>query len=645
MEQDIFEPIIKVDSVTKTFGQGDAVVNAIRGITLDIFRGEFVIIFGPSGSGKSTLLNLLSGLDSVTTGTVEIDKVDISTLSMDEKAVFHREKVGIVFQAYNLIPTLTIRQNIALPLVFSGVSHDERSARAEQLLEEFKLPKIGIRLPAEVSGGQQQRVGIMRALVNKPPILIADEPTGNLDSVTSRDVMQLFRNLNQNLGVTVVVVTHDPTQFPWADRVVHVLDGQIIKQTIYHQRNFYANIEQFLEQRLDEGVHDEMNMASAPPEELDMGGAQELEEAVPDEALVTGVPEGAPEEHIGEEEAQITPEEETVPHPFTILSGFERLWAKRSRLDVEYEHILNMLRFTVDNNKLKNYSEEELLDMLQIIRRRIHNEISTDELVSYLDTPAEKGGAGMHSASAHKLAEVIEGMLRLFGFHPTHPDTQDIDHTKIPANAFDHLWYVRYHFDKESEIIISLLRDWLSDYQLQHLEEKQLLLLVQTIRERIAGVVQSDEIYNILDKSVSTGGVGLYNKTAGRLAQDVNSLVELFELLRERKIGIPKPVPQVHQRSGFEEVWMNRSRLDPKNERILMILGYLLDRSQKTHLSAEQILSIIQLVRYRIEGIITPDEFEIHLDAPEKSGGAGLYKQVAHKLGREIERIMELFTR
>lgn len=225
------DPIISTKELVKNYGQGDSISRALRGLSIDIYPGEFVIVFGPSGSGKSTLLNIVSGLEEPTSGKVTIDSQDISSLDDNEKARFHREKIGMVFQAYNLIPSLTVKQNITLPLVFSRVEKDERDRRAKELLKDFGLDTLLDRLPTEISGGQAQRVGIMRALVNKPPIIIADEPTGNLDSEAAKKVMDLLTDLNENYQNTLIIVTHDSSLFNYADRIIFVLDGKVVKET------------------------------------------------------------------------------------------------------------------------------------------------------------------------------------------------------------------------------------------------------------------------------------------------------------------------------------------------------------------------------------------------------------------------------
>jgi len=230
------KPIIRVENLEKNFGNAQTRVNALKGISFEVHSGEIVFLFGPSGSGKSTLLNILAGLETPDKGKVIISDRDISDMTKDEKALFHREKIGMVFQAYDLIPSLTVADNISLPLVFSKILPHKRRERTMALLHDFNLTDLAHRLPAEISGGQQQRIGIMRALVGQPPILIADEPTGNLDSSSARDVMDLFAKLNHDFGTTMIMVTHNPEQLHYADRVIHILDGKAIKQTV-HKRH------------------------------------------------------------------------------------------------------------------------------------------------------------------------------------------------------------------------------------------------------------------------------------------------------------------------------------------------------------------------------------------------------------------------
>jgi putative ABC transport system ATP-binding protein len=215
-------------AVTKTYGRGDAQVHALRGVDLDVAAGTFTAIMGPSGSGKSTLMHCLAGLDQPTSGSVTVAGRQLQDLSDDELTVFRRENLGFIFQAFNLLPMLTAGQNILLPLELAGRRVDAEARERALLLAD--VLGIGERLghrPSELSGGQQQRVAIARALVTQPTVVFADEPTGNLDSSTSAEVLDHLRRCVRELGQTVVMVTHEPSAAAYADHVVTVADGRV----------------------------------------------------------------------------------------------------------------------------------------------------------------------------------------------------------------------------------------------------------------------------------------------------------------------------------------------------------------------------------------------------------------------------------
>ena len=220
--------LLETESLTKHYPMGDAVVRALDGVSIAISEGELVALLGTSGSGKSTLLNLIAGLDHPTSGTVRINGTDISKMSPEQLSRHRRENVGMIFQSFNLVSTMTALENVTLAMMFAGVPKTEREQRAAQLLESTGLKGRQRHRPKELSGGEQQRVAISRALANKPRVLLADEPTGNLDSRTSREIMELLKGLNEREGITIVLVTHDGNlAAQYARRTITMMDGAV----------------------------------------------------------------------------------------------------------------------------------------------------------------------------------------------------------------------------------------------------------------------------------------------------------------------------------------------------------------------------------------------------------------------------------
>ncbi len=219
--------ILTVSHLTKTYGTGEAAVRALNDVSLSIAEGEFVAIVGSSGSGKSTLLHLMGGVDRPTSGTVRLKDEDVYARSDEQLAVFRRREVGLVYQFYNLIPVLNVVENMTLPVALDG--RQINGKRLQWLIKSLGLEGCEAHLPNQLSGGQQQRVAIGRALMNAPAVVLADEPTGNLDSRNSRDIMALLRNSNKQLGQTLVVITHDEDIALTADRIVAIEDGRIVR--------------------------------------------------------------------------------------------------------------------------------------------------------------------------------------------------------------------------------------------------------------------------------------------------------------------------------------------------------------------------------------------------------------------------------
>jgi putative ABC transport system ATP-binding protein len=220
--------LIETQDLWKTYTMGDEEIHALRGVSIQIEKGEYVAIMGPSGSGKSTLMNLIGCLDTPSKGTYLLNSKEVSTMNDNELARIRNEEIGFVFQTFNLLPRATALHNVELPLVYAGISGKTRQDRARLALEKVELTSRASHRPNEMSGGQRQRVAIARALVNDPSILLADEPTGNLDSKTGNEIMGVFDRLHET-GNTIVLVTHEPEIAAYAHRAIHIRDGQVEK--------------------------------------------------------------------------------------------------------------------------------------------------------------------------------------------------------------------------------------------------------------------------------------------------------------------------------------------------------------------------------------------------------------------------------
>jgi len=223
---------ISCKQLSRAYIKGETAIRPLDGLDLDIPRGDFLALMGPSGSGKTTLLNLIAGIDSPTEGTLSVDRTDISTLSRNKLAAWRSVHVGYVFQLYNLVPVLTAYENVELPLLLHKLSRAERHRRIVTALERVGIDDRSNHFPRQLSGGQEQRVAIARAIVTDPEIIVADEPTGDLDKPSAHAVMQLLQSLNQELGKTIIMVTHDPKTTQYAQRTLHLDKGRLIEQTV-----------------------------------------------------------------------------------------------------------------------------------------------------------------------------------------------------------------------------------------------------------------------------------------------------------------------------------------------------------------------------------------------------------------------------
>lgn len=220
-------PVIELKGTKKYYGEGDATAYALRGVDLTIYQGEFVAIMGPSGSGKSTAMNIIGCLDIPSEGNYLFEGIDIGALSRDQRALLRRNYIGFIFQGFNLLGKTSAIENVELPLLYRGIPADERRTMAMEALRSVGLENVAHHTPGELSGGQQQRVAIARAIVTKPLVLLADEPTGNLDTAKSIEVMELLRSFNRDKGITVIMVTHENDMAAYASRIIHFRDGVI----------------------------------------------------------------------------------------------------------------------------------------------------------------------------------------------------------------------------------------------------------------------------------------------------------------------------------------------------------------------------------------------------------------------------------
>jgi putative ABC transport system ATP-binding protein len=226
-------PLVRINNLSRQYNMGSAVIPAVNGVSLEIARGEFAALLGASGSGKSTLLHLIAGLDRPTSGSIVVAERELGGMSAGELAHYRRHTVGMVFQSFNLVPSMTLEENVELPMLFAEIDRAERTERARKALEQVGLRgRMGHR-PSEISGGEQQRASLARALVNRPELLLADEPTGNLDTRTGEEIMGIIRDFNQTLGMTVLLVTHEPALADrYARLLLHMADGKLTRSEI-----------------------------------------------------------------------------------------------------------------------------------------------------------------------------------------------------------------------------------------------------------------------------------------------------------------------------------------------------------------------------------------------------------------------------
>lgn len=433
------DPIIVVDKLRVIYNQGKSnETRALEETDLAIYPHEYVIIYGPSGCGKSTLLYSISGLQSPTYGDVFVKGTAISKMTREEELELHQSKVGMVFQAFYLIPSLNILDNVCLPKVFRGESPHERKQAGISLLRRFGIVEQADKFPSQLSGGQKQRVAIARSLANNPDIILADEPVGNLDSESAENVLRILKELNEVDKKTIILVTHNPEHLAYADRVIHMKDGRIIKEEVHKEKRPIGSVAEKKELAVgkepEESSELKMLMASFKsllPQQVDVL-------LVPFKAkqLLNHLLSELNEEQVGMAEAFL---KELLFRNIDTPTLTERLdldldeggagWNKlRARSfaarteailaqaqvlkDSPDEGVPSLSEYLADLFHLK-LSDEQKLRLQAVLKLRIESRIGQIELRKRLDTPVTRGGIGLHSTTAEKIVRETEMIMLL----------------------------------------------------------------------------------------------------------------------------------------------------------------------------------------------------------------------------------------
>lgn len=442
------KPIVKIDNLDVVYFAGkNNETRALENINLEIFPEEYVIFFGPSGSGKSTLLNVIAGLEVPSRGRVVVDDQDLSALSAHNLAIFHRRKTGMIFQTYNLVPSLDVLDNVVIPLIFEKVRSKERKSKGRYLLEKLGMSQFESRLTHELSGGQQQRVGIARALINNPPILLADEATGNLDSESARNVLEIFNTLNLYDKKTLICVTHNPEHLSFADRIFFMKDGKIIKVEVNYEKK---KIRGESEEGGIKKERTELDLLMQAYPDLSSMQIQVMLAPFKAKMLVAYLLSNFEYEEIRRMEEVVTnrlldridkdellrifdaPVEEggiglNKKKALKFSGIIEEVVAKVDFIHQETmmlkEGQADPVKETVSSIRialLEEYKGELSLDQVAALDKgieyRIYSKISKNEFSEFLDRPMEKGGVGLNKRSARNLAKKMELiMLVKFG--------------------------------------------------------------------------------------------------------------------------------------------------------------------------------------------------------------------------------------
>lgn len=428
-------PIITLKDVSVTYGAGSTEVKALNKISLEIYPEEYIIFYGPSGCGKSTVLYSIAGLQEITDGEISVLEKNLKKISSKEFVEFHRRSIGMVFQAYYLIPSLSVRANVVLPQIFLGTAKANRIKQGEALLQRFGIYDQKGKSPSQLSGGQQQRVAICRSLINDPPLLLADEPVGNLDSKSAEDVLKLLQELNERDKKTIILVTHNPDHLVYASRVFYMQDGKIIREVKNTERKqvreeiakpleeeWFNEFAKLYPNLSNESLKAKM-VASYLLEEIDQGVRLHVEDIIQryfsgnidEHVLADTMSRSLREGGIGFYRSSADRFADEL-RSIIIMAQFLK---KRFRLfPKKYEDLREILE------KLGKYlllsldahlSNEELEKFLSILQARIEGSVNKERFEELLDKPVALGGVGLNIRTVHKISRHLELLLIDYG--------------------------------------------------------------------------------------------------------------------------------------------------------------------------------------------------------------------------------------
>ena len=430
------EKLVEMENINLTYNRGkDNAFQSLFNINLTIKKGEFVVILGPSGCGKSSLLNIVAGLEEPDAGTVKIDDIDILKMKSSERIQFHRSKIGMVFQSYNLIPTLSVLDNVALPQIFINTRKNERERKVMILLERFGIKEQWKKVPSQLSGGQQQRIGIARSIVNDPFLILADEPVGNLDSASANNVMQILGELNKKEGKTIILVTHNPENADWGTHIIHMKDGKITKE----EWKDASGISREVESKAEEGksIFDkimgkfrglsekQISLLMEPLKAKLIAESffipyEENQMKIIEESIRLKISGVYSEQNLFDQLDKSIEKggaglDQRIAKDFTLK--MEALTEIASKVFGKYsstEKVDAIIKYFIEKREI-NISEESIQKVKELIQKRIDNEMPFVDFKKLLDLPQNLDGAGLNKQTVRKILHELD-LILIVGF-------------------------------------------------------------------------------------------------------------------------------------------------------------------------------------------------------------------------------------